>query len=78
MDEVDLKVSLRPAVSAAFRTGASTFKNMQRSSMADFSQGLHCALCGSKVYCTVIEFNVWLFNLTRIANYFPALMLPEV
>ena len=34
-------------------------------------------LCVSKVYSTVIEFNVWLWNRIRIADYFPALMLPE-
>ena len=34
-------------------------------------------LCVSKVYFTVIEFKVWLWNRIRIAEYFPALMLPE-
>ena len=29
------------------------------------------------VYPKVIEFNVWLWNRIRIADYFPALMLPE-
>ena len=31
----------------------------------------------SKFYSAVIEFNVWLWNRIRIADYFPALMLPE-
>ena len=34
-------------------------------------------LCVSKVFSTVIEFNVWLWNRIRIADYFPALMLPK-
>ena len=32
-------------------------------------------LCVSQFYSTVIEFNVWLWNPIRIANYFPALIL---
>ena len=59
-----------------FKTGASTFKNMQRSKMADFL-GLCIVLCVSKVYSTVLEYKVWLWNQIRIAGYFPALMLPE-
>ena len=43
--------------------------------MVDFSQPLHCALC--EVYPTVFECNVWLWNRIKIADYFPALMLPE-
>ena len=31
----------------------------------------------SNMAYTVIEFNVWLWNRIRIADYFPALMLPE-
>ena len=37
-------MSLCSIVSSAFLTGASTFKNMQRPNMADFSQSLHSAL----------------------------------
>ena len=68
--------TLGPAVSTAFRIWASTFKIMQRSNMADFLR-LCIVLCVSKVYCTVIEFNVWLWDRMRIADYFPALLLPE-
>ena len=34
--------------------------------------------CLSKVYSTVIEFNVWLWNRIRTADYFPALMLQSL
>ena len=34
-------------------------------------------LCVSKVYSTVTEFNIWLWNRIKITDYFPALMLPE-
>ena len=38
---------------------------------------LYIVSCANKVYSTVTEFKVGLWNRLSIANYFPALMLPK-